>query len=106
MIGFVAGGAGTIYRRNHPTGQSVGRLQRMSASVSYDRLQAMSDEVGDCLPVSYLFQETTMKKLLALLMSSAFAILAGCNTVAGAGKDLERGGEKVQDAAKDVQQQM
>ena len=47
-----------------------------------------------------------MNKLLALLMSSTFVILAGCNTVAGAGKDLERGGEKVQDTAKDVQQQM
>ncbi|MGA9993381.1 MAG: entericidin A/B family lipoprotein [Thiobacillaceae bacterium] len=32
--------------------------------------------------------------------------MSGCNTVAGAGKDLERGGEKVQDTAKDVQQQM
>ena len=47
-----------------------------------------------------------MKTLLALLMSSAFVILAGCNTVAGAGKDIERGGEKVQDTAKDVQQQI
>ncbi|MFZ3173873.1 MAG: entericidin A/B family lipoprotein [Thiobacillus sp.] len=47
-----------------------------------------------------------MKTFLALLMSSAFVILAGCNTVAGAGKDLERGGEKVQDTAKDVQQKM
>ena len=47
-----------------------------------------------------------MKTLLARLMSSAFIILAGCNTVAGAGKDIERGGEKVQDAARDVQQQM
>ncbi|HSJ81730.1 MAG TPA: entericidin A/B family lipoprotein [Thiobacillus sp.] len=33
-------------------------------------------------------------------------LLAGCNTVAGAGKDIERGGEKVQDTARDVQQQM
>ena len=47
-----------------------------------------------------------MKTLLALLMSSVFAMLAGCNTVAGAGKDIERGGEKVQDTAKDVQQKM
>ena len=47
-----------------------------------------------------------MKTLSALLMSSVFVILAGCNTVAGAGKDLERGGEKVQDTAKDVQQKM
>ncbi len=47
-----------------------------------------------------------MKALFALLMSSVFVILAGCNTVEGAGKDLERGGEKVQDTAKDVQQKM
>ena len=56
--------------------------------------------------VCSLFQETTLKTLLARLMFSAFVILAGCNTVAGAGKDIERGGEKVQDTAKDVQQQM
>lgn len=47
-----------------------------------------------------------MKTLFAFLMSSIFVVLAGCNTVAGAGKDLERGGEKVQDTAKDVQKKM
>lgn len=47
-----------------------------------------------------------MKALLTLFMSSVFVVLAGCNTMAGAGKDVERGGEKVQDAAKDVQQSM
>lgn len=46
-----------------------------------------------------------MKSLLAVLLASAF-VLTGCNTVAGAGKDIERGGEKVQDAAKDVQQDL
>lgn len=46
-----------------------------------------------------------MKSMIALLLSSAF-ILSGCNTVAGAGKDMERGGEKVQDTAKDVQKKM
>ena len=45
-----------------------------------------------------------MKTLFTLLMSSAFVVLSGCNTVAGAGKDIERGGEKVQDTARDVQQ--
>lgn len=44
--------------------------------------------------------------LLALVMSSFFVALAGCNTVAGAGKDIGRGGEKVQDTAKDVQQKL
>lgn len=50
--------------------------------------------------------ETRMKTLFALLMSSAFVVLAGCNTVAGAGKDMEQGGQKVQDTAKDVQNKM
>jgi predicted small secreted protein len=47
-----------------------------------------------------------MKTIFALLVSSLFIVLTGCNTVAGAGKDLERGGEKVQDTAKDVQNKM
>lgn len=46
-----------------------------------------------------------MKTIFAMLLASTF-VLTGCNTVAGAGKDLEKGGEKVQDTAKDVQQKM
>lgn len=38
-----------------------------------------------------------MRKLAALLFAAMF--LAGCNTMEGAGKDIERGGEKIQDAA-------
>ena len=41
-----------------------------------------------------------MKKLIAIAVSGAFALaLAGCNTIQGAGKDIERGGEKIQDAS-------
>jgi predicted small secreted protein len=29
--------------------------------------------------------------------------VSACNTVAGVGKDVERGGEKIQDTARDVQ---
>lgn len=47
-----------------------------------------------------------MKSIYALFLASVFALVAGCNTVAGAGKDIERGGEKVQDTAKDVQQKL
>ena len=47
----------------------------------------------------------TMKTMIAMILASAF-VLTGCNTVAGAGKDMERGGEKVQDTAKDVQKKM
>jgi entericidin B len=42
----------------------------------------------------------------ALAVVVLMGILAGCNTIQGAGKDLERGGEKVQDAAKDTKQNM
>jgi entericidin B len=47
-----------------------------------------------------------MKTLLAFFMACVFAALAGCNTVEGAGKDIERGGEKVQDAAQDVREKI
>ncbi len=39
-----------------------------------------------------------MKKLV--LMFAALVVLAGCNTMQGLGKDVERLGEKVQDASK------
>ena len=35
-----------------------------------------------------------------------FATLGGCNTIAGAGKDIERGGQVIRDTAKDVQKKM
>ena len=44
------------------------------------------------------------KTLIAILVAAG--LTAGCNTMQGAGKDLERGGEKVQDTAKDVQKKM
>ncbi len=40
-----------------------------------------------------------MKRILSLLIASLFA-LAGCNTVQGVGKDVQKAGEKVEDAAK------
>jgi predicted small secreted protein len=41
-----------------------------------------------------------MKTLISLAVAAAFGIsLSGCNTIAGAGKDVARGGEKVQEAS-------
>jgi entericidin B len=37
------------------------------------------------------------KNLLALLLIAGF--ISGCNTIQGAGKDIQRGGEKMQDSA-------
>ena len=44
-----------------------------------------------------------MKRLLALMVLSMFSIsmLSGCNTMAGAGKDVQKVGEKVEDKAQD-----
>ncbi|MBS1187690.1 MAG: Entericidin EcnA/B family [Burkholderiaceae bacterium] len=39
-----------------------------------------------------------MKKLFAMLI--AVAVLAGCNTVAGIGKDVQKAGSAVEGAAK------
>ncbi len=46
-----------------------------------------------------------MKTSFALLLG-ILLILAGCNTVEGVGKDVERGGEKVQDGARTVKEKM
>ena len=37
--------------------------------------------------------------LIGLFVAGAFATLSGCNTVQGAGKDVEKAGEKVQSEA-------
>ena len=43
-----------------------------------------------------------MKRLMALVLLALFSVgtLSACNTVAGAGKDVQKAGEKVEDAAK------
>ena len=43
-----------------------------------------------------------MKCLMALLLLALFSVgtLSACNTIAGAGKDVQKAGEKVEDAAK------
>lgn len=48
----------------------------------------------------------TMKRLLALALAAtfalpSFALLSGCNTVEGAGKDIQKGGEKIKEEARE-----
>ncbi|OGA10761.1 MAG: entericidin [Betaproteobacteria bacterium RIFCSPLOWO2_02_64_14] len=47
-----------------------------------------------------------MKKLVVLLLALMVTGLAGCNTFHGLGKDIERGGEKLQGTSKDTQERM
>jgi len=44
-----------------------------------------------------------MKRLTALLLLALFSVgtLSACNTMAGAGKDVQKVGEKVEDKAQD-----
>lgn len=35
-----------------------------------------------------------------VIAATLVALLAGCNTMEGAGKDIERGGEKIQEQAR------
>jgi entericidin B len=51
----------------------------------------------------------TRKILTALIVLGMFGTLSaisGCNTVAGAGRDIERGGQVVHDEAREVQRKL
>jgi predicted small secreted protein len=39
--------------------------------------------------------------LATLFMAGLFGTLAGCNTMEGAGKDIQRGGEAIKDEARE-----
>jgi predicted small secreted protein len=42
-----------------------------------------------------------LKRILSMLLAGAFAVsLAACNTVAGAGQDLQKAGQTITGAAK------
>jgi predicted small secreted protein len=45
---------------------------------------------------------TTMRKLVVLAASAAMLLVAGCNTIAGAGKDVSAVGHAVTNTAKDA----
>ena len=49
-----------------------------------------------------MFSMIFRRVIVALFLTSAFAVMSGCNTMHGAGRDIERGGEKIQDAADDA----
>ena len=53
--------------------------------------------------MSYRRGDTMMTKILLLLaaLSLGSVALTGCNTVQGAGKDVEKAGQKVQDEAQE-----
>jgi predicted small secreted protein len=46
-----------------------------------------------------MFKRLTATLMAALFMVGALSVLGGCNTVAGAGKDIEKGGKAIKDEA-------
>jgi len=46
-----------------------------------------------------MFKRITASTLLCMFLAG---LLTGCNTMEGAGEDLERGGEKIQEKASDA----
>jgi entericidin B len=42
-----------------------------------------------------------MRRMIALALAATYVFILGCNTVQGAGKDIERGGEKIQSEAQE-----
>jgi len=53
-----------------------------------------------------MIKKLTAALLATLFLTGVFGSLAGCNTMEGAGKDIERGGEKIQGEAHEVQRKM
>ena len=49
---------------------------------------------------SLTFESYIMKTLLSTLILGFCLSLAGCNTFQGVGQDLQKAGEKIEDAAK------
>ncbi|WP_058555780.1 entericidin A/B family lipoprotein [Thiohalocapsa sp. ML1] len=47
-----------------------------------------------------------MIKLVILMLLIAMGGLSGCNTIEGAGKDIESGGGAVSDAAREVKEDL
>ena len=43
-----------------------------------------------------------MRKILVLAAAAAAVLIAGCNTIAGAGQDISSAGHAVTDTAKDA----
>ena len=48
-----------------------------------------------------------IKKIISIAaVISIFSVLSACNTFEGMGKDVQKGGEKVEETAKDVKEKM
>jgi predicted small secreted protein len=71
--------------------------QKTSSADSVGRIVQV-DECGNGR-TTFRRKRTMWKKLVFFLAVLSSIVLTACNTVQGAGKDVERGGQKIQDEA-------
>ncbi len=78
-------------------GLHVGFTPRWVSMAGRGRAQAHPPQT----PVS--LKENPMKRLITVMLLAMFSMgtLTACNTVAGAGKDIEKAGDKIEDKAED-----
>jgi predicted small secreted protein len=67
---------------------------------------ALGCEGGSNHPNSTNSGTAMFKKIIFCFAALAAVSLTACNTIQGAGKDVERGGQKVQEESKEVQKKM
>ena len=65
-----------------------------------------ADRLRGSRVTNQLYERGIMKRLIALALAAtfalpSFALLSGCNTVEGAGKDISAGGNKVKEEARE-----
>ena len=53
-----------------------------------------------------MIRRITAVMLATLFFAGLFGTLAGCNTMEGAGKDIQQGGKAITDEAKEVKNKM
>ena len=59
-----------------------------------------------CLQLNSTREPTMLNKIFGIVVAAAVLALYGCNTVEGMGKDVERGGEKIQSGAEKTKAKM
>ena len=52
-----------------------------------------------------MFRKTVAQLLAVVFFAGTFGALSGCNTVEGAGKDIEQGGRAIKDEAREHKEQ-
>lgn len=55
---------------------------------------------------NYNRERTMLNKVFGVIVAATVLALYGCNTVEGMGKDVERGGEKIQSGAEKTRAKM